>query len=422
MNRSSKHSILKICNFTKLQTLNSFLNEYQRVGSLIIDSIWNNGYKEFSIKDDKLSFGKYIDYNNFNIQTDLSGRALSTLVTQICGIISSSTEKRRRLIWLRDKLIKENKDISFINKKLLECKISKPNFSKQMEVSSKCCDIKKGIGFDWFLSLKSIGKKYGKINIPIKGTKVSQKWLSKGKMMNSFLITNNEIQIRYTIESNPYSHGNTILGIDQGLNNVATCSDGQVTSKVDKHNHSLSSIIEKLSRKRKGSKSFKKAQDHRKNFINWSINQLNFKNIKEIRLEKIYNIGYKNSKSRKLSHWTNTLIRDKIKRMSQEMEVPLIEQDSTYRSQRCFVCGNVRKQNRKGSEYHCKNCGHKDDSDHNASMNHTIDLPPIPFSFRSLKKNLGDGFLWNPNSISSLDGVEFRVPLLNNQNNNHSFL
>jgi len=93
------------------------------------------------------------------------------------------------------------------------------------------------------------------------------------------------------------------------------------------------------------------------------------------------------------------------------MEVPLIEQDSTYRSQRCFECGNVRKANRKGSEYNCRRCGSVDDSDHNASMNHSIDLPPIPFELRSLKKNLKDGFLWNSDGFFSLDGVELRVPL-----------
>ena len=53
-------------------------------------------------------------------------------------------------------------------------------------------------------------------------------------------------------------------------------------SKHNGQNHSLESIIQKLARKRKGSVAFKKAQDHRKNFINWSINRLNLKNVSEI--------------------------------------------------------------------------------------------------------------------------------------------
>jgi len=417
MTRSSSHSFYNICNFNKLQKLDDFLNEYQKIGNLIINEIWNNGYKSFSIKDDILDFPKYLDYNLFNnIQTPLSKRALSTLVNQIAGVISSSTEKRRRLIWLKNKLIKENKPTNFVDDKLLKCKITKPNFAKQIEVSSKCCDIIKGNNFDWFIRIKSIGKEFGFIKIPIKGTSVSKKWLSKGKMMNSFLITNSNIQLRYKIESsNIENTGTEILGIDQGLNNVATCSDGQVTSKIDNHGHSLSSIIDKLCKKRKGSAAFKSAQEHRKNFVNWSINQLNFKNLKEVRLERIYNIGYKNPRGRQLSHWTNTLIRDKILRVCEELEVPVLQQDSTYRSQRCYECGHVRKSNRNGSEYKCKRCGNIDDADHNASMNHTIDLPKIPYGFRNLKKNLKQGFLWNPCGITDLNGVEIRVPLSNNQ-------
>jgi hypothetical protein len=42
-----------------------------------------------------------------------------------------------------------------------------------------------------------------------------------------------------------------------------------------------------MTRKQKGSKSFKRTSNHRKNFINWSINQLNLDNIKEIGLERI---------------------------------------------------------------------------------------------------------------------------------------
>jgi len=49
---------------------------------------------------------------------------------------------------------------------------------------------------------------------------------------------------------------------------VATLSDGQTTPDTDRHGHSLQSVIKKLSRKKKGSKVFKLAQTHRKNFVN----------------------------------------------------------------------------------------------------------------------------------------------------------
>lgn len=45
----------------------------------------------------------------------------------------------------------------------------------------------------------------------------------------------------------------------------------------------------------------------------WSINQLDLKNVKQVNLEKVWNINFKSKTSRLMSHWTNTLIRDKLK-------------------------------------------------------------------------------------------------------------
>jgi transposase len=240
------------------------------------------------------------------------------------------------------------------------------------------------------------------------------KWLTRGKLLNSFSIGSQYISLRFDIKNTNKNEGTKIVGIDQGYKDVATLSDKQTTPKEDIHHHSLETIIGKLSRKKKGSDAFFKSQEHRKNFINWSINQLNFDGVKEVRLEKIWNIGYKNKTSRKLSHWTNTLIRDKIKRKCEELEVPVIEQDSFYRSQRCSCCGLVRKANRKGKVYKCKVCGYEADADYNASLNHAIELPEVDWEFRSQRNNLGKGFYWKESGLFSFDGVDLRVPLSKN--------
>jgi transposase len=92
-----------------------------------------------------------------------------------------------------------------------------------------------------------------------------------------------------------------------------------VLSQKDNHEHSLSSILDKLSRKKKGSKAFKRAQIHRKNFVHWSVNQINFEGVKEVRLEKVVNIRFGKKSSRKMSHWSNPEIRDKIKRKCEKL-------------------------------------------------------------------------------------------------------
>ena len=165
-----------------------------------------------------------------------------------------------------------------------------------------------------------------------------------------------------------------------------------------------------MSRRKKGSKGFKRAQDHRKNFVEWSINQLDLSGIKEMRLEEIKNIRYKTSSSRKMSHWCNTLIRDKLLSRCEDKEVLCVLQSSTYRSQRCSQCGLVRKSHRKKKVYSCKNCGLELDADHNASLNHQHDLPDVPYDLRRLNLNRS-GFFWNSEGFFSLTGEEFAVPL-----------
>jgi len=395
-----------------MKTLALFISEYRKIGQEIVDIIWNNGYEEFNIQEDKLNCPKYLDYKKFNINTSLSARALSSLVTQICFSLSSATKKRKQILYAKNKLISEGKPLGRIDKILDKYKLIKPNFSNiNPELSSKCCDIKDGNSFNYFLRIKSIGKIYGCIKIPIKNTKVSLKWLKNGKLLNSFSIGQQYISLRFNITNKNVNVGTKIIGIDQGLKDVATLSDHQITPKYDIHGHSLESIINTISKKKRGSDAFIKSQEHRKNFINWAINQLNFNDAKEIRLEKIWNIGYKRRTSRRLSHWTNTLIRDKIKRKCEELEVPVIEQDSSYRSQRCSCCGLVRKANRNGKIYKCKTCKFESDADYNASLNHIVDLPEISWQFRNQRNNLKCGFYWKPSGLFSIDGVELRVPL-----------
>ena len=170
------------------------------------------------------------------------------------------------------------------------------------------------------------------------------------------------------------------------------------------------SIIDKVSRKKKGSNAFAKAKTHQLNFVNWSINNLSFDEVKQLNLEKVWNINYKSNTSRKMKAWQNTIIRDKVEDRCKESGVRFQQQSSTYRSQRCSNCGNVRKANRKGKIYSCKNCGFEIDADLNASLNHAVNLPEIPYTLRKQNLNRGLGFLWNPNGIYDFEGGSLQSP------------
>lgn len=412
---TSKHYIDVVSNRDKLSNLSLFIDEYRRVASLIIYDIWDNGYFDedknidFHPKKNKFVIGSFIDYNRFNtIETFLSARALSSLVTQICGMLKSSTEKQRKRIHILNKRKSEGSSktkLKQLVKKLKQNIPQKPTSENiNLELSSKCIEfIKTDKFFEGFLRIKSFTKDKKEIYLPIKFHKHSKKLKARGQMLNSFLISKDRIDVRWEIPVSMKTEGN-IVGADQGIKTVLTCSDGQKTDDTCPHGHSIDSVMDRLSRKKKGSKSFKRSQDHRKNIINYFLNKIDFKDVKELRFEHIWNIGYKNSRSRKLGHWTNTIIRDKVERLALQNGVRFTEQNSTYRSQRCSDCGNVRKANRKGKIYSCHNCGTILDADYNAALNHSIDLPEIPYALRKKNLNRKQGFFWNHNGFYDFSG------------------
>ena len=395
MIRTSKLNT-KYINTSKHNKLSAFINEYKKVVSHYIDYLWSN-------LDETYECPKFVstkDYKN----SCLSQRAIKCASTQACGMIKASTEKVRKLIWVVNKLKKEDKDTSFLDRKIKKAKVIKPTLPKKFkcELNSICADLQKTNNF-WFLQLKSIGKRFGKIRIPLCPHKQTMKW-NKGKLLNSFLVSNNFVDLRFEFENKVKNKGK-IVGLDQGATTCVSLSDGQVT-KEDSHGWDLMKILKKLSKKKKGSKAFGRCQEHRKNYINWSINQLNLSNIKQINVEKLRNVRKGKTSCRLLSHWTYTLILDKLKRHCEEEKVSLKEQSCVYRSQRCCVCGLVRKSQRKGKIYSCV-CGYVGDADMNASKNHEIELPPIDH-LRHLNHNKL-GFYWKPDGVFDLNGNEFTV-------------
>ena len=422
--RSVKHTT-KFTNDGKLDMYTSFLKESQRVAQIYLDYLWDNeveyevhgNVRVMDIQNRRYDVPSRLDKkinDILQIETELSARALKCILTQVLGMIKASTTKHKKRLYVynRKKLKgSTKKSLKHLIKAIKNNHPKKPKLDNyNLELNSICANLKavKSNEFDAFIELTSIGKKYGKIRLPIKYTKVDNKWNKKGEKLNSFLFCSDNIQVRYAVEKSFKKKGK-IVGADQGIKDLITFSNKQVTPKTNPHGISIEALLEKGARKKPGSKAFGRFQEERKNNINWSINQLTFPYIKQVNLENIININYKKRSTLKMRKWTNTLIRDKLIRKTTELGVQVKLQSSTYRSQRCSNCGNVRKANRKGKLYVCKNCGFSCDSDLNASLNHQVKLPDIPITFRKSKLNKGNGFFWKPNGFFSFSGQEFTV-------------
>ena len=406
---------LKFANPGKLERFAAFERDYRQVVQAVIDHAWINGLRiddyVFDVGKDLLRVPNFVPKHCLpELNTQLSGRAMKCASTQAMAMLKAAVKRRSKdLHWL-SKL--DGTPVPAKLEERLKRPLVKPIAAQaKPELNSLCANIvwSSTTNFDGWLLLRSLGKAYGKLAMPLKRHRHFNK-LASGKQLSSVQVDVDRVTVRFSTEPK-VNNGTRTVGADSGMKTVLSLSDGQTTKDVDEHGHSLSSICEGLSRKRKGSRAFGKAVDHRTNFINRSINALDLSGIGRINLEKIVNINCGRRAARRMTAWTSTSIRDKVIRLGEERNVSVVLQASAYRSQRCSKCGNVRRANRKGKIYSCLNCGFIGDADINAACNHEQNLPKVPRHLFRTKLNLGKGFLWLPSGFFSLSGAELTVPL-----------
>lgn len=397
MIRSTKTST-KFSNQSKLQNLDLFLKEYKLIVEKFIDLIWNQ---------EKIPSLLPKEITN-KIDSWLSARMIQCAAKQASGIVRGTKQKQKQRKHVIDKLNKEGKfkKARKLQKIYDKTKVSKPkikNINPELDSRFIKINLEKTTSFDGWVTISSIGNKL-KIKIPFKKTIHFNKMLSKGNLKQGIRISQKNITFMFEIEDKEPKEKGEILGIDIGQKNTITCSNGFM-SKKDKHGHDLNTITDKLSRKKKGSKAFSRCQQHRKNYINWSINQLNLKGVKQINREKIKDLRRFKKSSRRLMHWTYTDIFDKLDRYCEDQGVLVNTITPTYTSQRCSKCGWTQKTNRKGKAFKCKSCGFSLDADLNASLNISFPLLEISKRERLLQKNK-EGFYW------LVEGQESIVPVV----------
>lgn len=135
------------------------------------------------------------------------------------------------------------------------------------------------------------------------------------------------------------------VGIDQGYRKLISDSNG-VHWGLD-----LKEVYEKLTKKQRGSKKYKKLLEFKKQKINRTVNLLvkaypdtdfvceDLKRVKEA--SRLYR-----KVNNKLQYWSYRQVLDRLEALSEFEGFRLIKVDSAYTSQTCSNCGAVIKANR----------------------------------------------------------------------------
>lgn len=333
MIRSVKIS-LKYANTNKQEQLNILFNEVLRVKQLYIDQLWKS--------ENKLC--KFVD---FKVNSWLSARMLQNVGKQALETIKSQRKRK-----------KKTKPV---------CK------NDSFSLDSRFTDIKFDINsFDIWLKLSSIGNKLI-LKLPSKKHICFTKY-NDWKLKNTIQLCkeNNKIYAKLLFEKENTllkETGNTI-GIDIGYKDLIVSSDKQVLGSE------LEEIYKKISNKRQSSKAFKRALIERDNLIGKSVNSLRLDNVKELVAENLKNVKKDTRKKKKLTkkftnklqRWSYSKVLNKLSRICEEKGILFTKINPAYTSQKCSVCGEICKSNRKGKVYKCS-CGNVMDADLNAAIN-----------------------------------------------------
>lgn len=398
MIRSSAHT-LKYTNRGKREDIGVFITEYRRLLQAIIDDVWESGIPgyRFIPQTGDLEVPSFLpnDYLK-TFDSWFTARMKQCVGKQACAMLRAASEKRRKQYWKLAELQREGEDTKYLQRAIDTKPLVKPNASNaNPELDPRFVDFQESREFDLFVRIKTIGNGMT-FNLPIRYTKVSNRWMKRGELKKSIRLMPDTLVLIYDVkDTKPF--GNKVVGCDQGYRTVAVLSDGQETTEGP-HGHTLESIQTRLARRQSGSNGFARAQAQRENYINWSLNQLDWTDIREVRLEEIKHLRTGRRQVRLMTHWTYTVIKQKLERLSETEGFRLVEVPNEFRSQRCSECGWVHKDSRKGKTFVCVRCGFTKGADRNAASNLELDLYEVPYWVRRCRLNR-KGFYWKPDGI-----------------------
>ena len=332
---------LKFANQVKLNQLNQVLQEYGKVVNFFIDLFWDKPTSK------------------------------AELLKPIIDLPDSWLSKRARKVAAREA-------IDMIRSVKKKGDTTKPiHQGKRMHVSSTMArfEVSRTKEYDAWLHLYSLGNKII-LDLPIKGHKHINQLLTKGKFLQSYIITENSVQFCFEIETGEKLQTGEIVGIDTGINALASENTGkQYGTKVKDHIERVKRCPNHRNEGCKG-KGKKRAIRALKQYIDETAKEVTKDKLLVV-VEKLRKMNDKTKLKRRLSknmrrslgawnyrYWLNRLEQAcEVGRSCFRTVMP------HYTSQRCPACGHIERSNRSGEIFKCRICGHTDNADINAAKN-----------------------------------------------------
>lgn len=173
-------------------------------------------------------------------------------------------------------------------------------------------------------------------------------------------------------ETTEASKGTNVLGIDLGINNIASCSTGKLISGKSRKEFKDSRNKIRSSLQSKGTKGSKKVlkrlSGYEKRRIKWDNHNISKQIVKEaidnncgtIRMEKLTNIRkrtktFNKHLNRMVSNWSYGELQSFVEYKAIARGIKVEYVNPAYTSQTCSQCGKLG--NRSSDEFTCTTCG-----------------------------------------------------------------
>ncbi|MCL0048726.1 zinc ribbon domain-containing protein [Dehalococcoidia bacterium] len=316
-----------------MKQVHRFLETYQNCVNYFIARLWSE--QRFN--------GKYLEASY--IQTagqrfDLTARLIQCAGKQALAIVKSQHKKSKR----QRRMPRFRRFVANLD-------------SRFWEITDRCNS------FEW-IKLQSGFTFY----LPFKKTRVWNYWANKGFSLSRsirLIFERDKLFIEFFFEKEAPELKITgdIEGLDLGYISLAVCSDGQVAGeRIGDH-----------------IKGFDKREKH----THQQITQQVFHELKKLDLSKAKTLVIENLKkvkhktrgmfprehNRRLSHWLYAKVIKWLEQRCEEDGIQLLKVSPWKTSQFCRFCGNWDRRSRRGEEFVCVHCGHRDSAEHNAAEN-----------------------------------------------------
>jgi len=340
--RSTKCS-LKFASSSKKKQLSIVLAEYSKVVNLFINHFWNN-------PDDANKSQLLKPIVDLPKDSWLSARLRKVAAREAIDMVSAAKER-----WKDKAVIPVHKGNRICGSANIADLIPSKNAHE----------------FDAWLHLASIGDKVI-LDLPVRYHKHFNKYNIVGKRLNSYLITKNYVQFSFEITTAEKRTGTNAIGIDTGINALASTSTGK------QYGLDIKQCIERVKRCKHGSNGQMQARRALRQRIDETVKEIFIKeNPDLIVVEQLKNMGHKSKAKRLLAKNIRRSIgiwnwKYWLKRLQEHTELNRVSFRSVspyYTSQTCPKCGHVDRMNRNGEMFLCLKCGHTDNADNNAGVN-----------------------------------------------------